>query len=323
MTHGEEMKAEFFIKYDGILEYNDSSVALRDFGESLVAFDALVKDFGQVFQIQAEIEIYATSHREGSHIVDLIFQIHESFNSLPIDSVEHLLEFLKIAGDQLFENALQFFNDLKDFHKTVNDFGSKHPVDIALFVLIIPWLFKIARKQRNNEMPADPKLSERIAKELYRIIRKNRFGSFINPLVNETAKSIEVSPDRFFKKNTAKIDDSNFEDYLGTDTEILPKLIDGNEYELRGEITSLKSTRGDSLTFQYPHKDKSYNLDLLPPPGKTTKAYTQYYKELVEISASVERHSLFKKPKLRLLDISFTQYSFDFKNGKSSNHSVE
>ena len=317
------MKAEFFIKYDGISEYNDSSVALRDFGESLVAFDVLVKDFGQIFRIQAEIEIYATSHRKGSYIVELIFKIHESLNSLPIESFEHLLEFLKITGDQLFENALQFFNDLKDFHKTVNDFGSKHPVDIALFALIIPWLFKIARKQRKNEMPADPKLSERIAKELYRIIRKNRFGTFINPVVNETAKSIEVSPDRYFKRNTAKIDDSNFEDYLGTDTEILPELIDGNDYELRGKITSLKSTRGDSLTFQYLHKNKSYNLDLLPPPGKTTKAYTQYYKELVDISASVERHSLFKKPKLHLFDISITQYSLNFTNGKSSNHSVE
>ena len=61
------MKSEFFIKYDGISEYDNSSVALHDFGESLVAFDTLVKDFGQIFRIQAEIEIYVTSHREGSH----------------------------------------------------------------------------------------------------------------------------------------------------------------------------------------------------------------------------------------------------------------
>lgn len=317
------METKFFIKYDGISKYDNSSVALHDFGESLVAFDTLVKDFGHIFRIQAEVEIYATSHREGSHIADLIFRIHESFNSLPIDSVEHLLEFLKIAGEQLFEIAYEFFTDLKDFHKTVNDFGTKYPVDIALFALIIPWLFKIVRKQRNTEFPADPKLSDRIAKELYKIIRKNRFGSFINPIVNETAKSIEVSSDRAFLKNTMKVDDSNFEDYLGTDTEILPELIDGNEYDLRGEITSLKSTRGDSLTFQFLKKEKSYNLDLLPPEGKTTKAYTQYYKEVVDISALVERRSIFKKPKLHLLDISLAQYPLDFKNGESSNHSVE
>jgi len=317
------METKFFVKYDGISKYDDSSVVLHDFGESLVAFDTLVKDVGHIFRIQTEIEIYATSHREGSHIVDLIFRIHESFNSLPIDSVEHLLEFLKIAGEQLFENASRFFSDLKDFHKTVNDFGAKHPIDIALLALIIPWLFRIARKQRNNELPVDSKLSERIAKELYKIIRKNRFGYFINPIVNETAKSIEVSSDRKFIKNTTKIDDGNFEDYLGTDTEILPELIDGNEYELKGEITSLKSTRGDSLTFQYSKKDKSYNLDLLPPSDKTTKAYTQYYKELVNISALVERHSFFKKPKLHLLDISLNQYQLDFKNDESSNHSVD
>ena len=143
--------------------------------------------------------------------------------------------------------------------------------------------------------------------------------NFINPVVNETAKSIEVSSDNNFVKNTAKIDDSNFEDYLGKDTEILPELLDGYECELRGEITSLKSTRGDSLTFQYIKKGKSYNLDLLPPSGKTTKAYTQYYKETVDLSATVERHSLFKKPKLHLLDISLTQYSLDFENSESSN----
>jgi len=313
------METKFFVKYNGISKHDDSIVALHDFGESLVAFDTLVKDFGHIFRIQAEIEIYATSHREGSHIVDLIFRIHESFNSLPIDTVEHLLEFLKIAGEELFENASRFFSDLKEFHKTVNDFGAKYPIDIAFFALIIPWLFKIVRKQRNNELPTDPKIPERIAKELYKIIRKNRFGYFINPIVNETAKSIEVSSDRAFIKNTTKIDDGNFEDYLGTDTEILPELIDGNEYDLRGEITSLKSTRGDSLTFQYSKKEKSYNLDLLPPEGKTTKAYTQYYKEFVDILALVERHSFFKKPKLHLLDISFIQYPLDFKNGDSSN----
>lgn len=314
------MEAKFFVKYDSASKYDDSSVALHDFGESLVAFDTLVKDFGQMFRIQAEIEIYASSHREGSHIVDLIFRVHESFDSLPIDSVGHLLEFLKITGEQLFENASRFFGGIKDLHKTVNDFGAKYPIDIALICLIIPWLFKITRKQRKNELPADPKLSERIAKELYKIIQKNRFGHFINPIVNETAKSIEVSPDRNFIKNTTKIDNTNFEDYLGTDTEILPELIDGNKYDLRGEITSLKSTRGDSLTFQYSKKDKAYNLDLLPPSGETTKSYTQYYKELVNISALVERHSVFKKPKLHLLDISLTQYPLDFKNSKSLNN---
>ena len=172
------METMFFVKYSGISEYDRSSVALHDFAESLVAFDTLVKDFGNIFRIQAEIEIYATSHREGSYIVDLIFRIHESFSSLPIDSVDHLLDFLRIVGDKLFENACIFFNDFKNLHKTVNDFGAKYPVDIALLAFIIPWLFKIARKQRNNELPIDTKLSERIAKELYNIIRKNRFGNF-------------------------------------------------------------------------------------------------------------------------------------------------
>ena len=306
------MEANFFIKYYGMSEHDDSSVALSHLGKSLVAFDALVKDFGHLFRVQTEIEIFATSHREGSHIVDLVFKIHESFHSLPIDTKDHLLEFLKIANAELVENALGFFNDMRDLHKTVNDYAAKYPLNIALFALIIPWLFKIVKKQRNNEIPADPKVPERIARELYKIIRKNHFGEFIDPVVNESVKAIEISPDRNFKINTAKIDDSNFEDYLGTDTEILPELEDGSEYELRGEITSLKSTRGDSLTFKYIYKEKEYNLDLFPPTGKTTKDYTPYYKEPVAITATVERYSLYKKPKLHLVEISFIQTSLGF-----------
>lgn len=207
------------------------------------------------------------------------------------------------------------YNGLSEYDNSniaLNDYGVKYPVDIALFALIIPWLFKIVRKQRKNELPTDPKISERIARELYKIIRKNKIGEFIKPITNESVKVIELSPDRSFQRDVAKIDDSNFEDYLGIDTEILPELEDGKDYKLNGEITSLKSTRGDSLTFQYINKEKEYNLDLFPPSGKTTKEFTQYYKENVEIAATVERYSLYKKPKLHLMDISFKQQHLDF-----------
>jgi hypothetical protein len=310
------MQTEFFIKYNGLPEYDNSNIDLGDLGKSLVAFDSLIKDLSHIFRVQTEIEIYATSHREGSHIVDLVFRVHESFKSLPIDSPEHLIEFLKIASDQLAGEAIEFFNDIKDLHKTVNDYGSKYPVNITLFALLIPWIFQIVRKQRKNALPADQKISERIARELFKIIHKNKFGEFIKPIINESSKAIELSPDRNFERAVTKIDESNFEDYLGKDTEILPELKDGNNYKLSGEITSLKSTRGDSLTFHYINKEKGYNLDLFPPTGKTTKEYTPYYKENVEVDVTVERYSFFKKPKLHLIDISFKQHQLDFSRNK-------
>ena len=74
-----------------------------------------------------------------------------------------------------------------------------------------------------------------------------------------------------FQRNFDKIDQTNVDDLLGKEDEILPELRDGILCHLKGEITSLKSTRGDSLTFHLEQKDKAFNLDLLPPKGKTTK----------------------------------------------------
>lgn len=306
------MKTNFYIKYQNKSDNNSSDIVLRDFGESLIAFDSLVKEFGQMFRIQTEIEVYATAKREGSYIVDLIFQVHDSFASLPIDNVDHLLEFLKIVGDQIHENAYNFFSDIRDLRKSVNDYGVKHPVDIAILALLIPLLFKAVKKLRRNKVFSDQELPVRIAKELYRIMSNNKFGQFLSPIVNDTAKSIELSTDKHFRKNTAKVDKNNVEEYLGEDAEVLPDLIDGNDYKLKGEITSLKSTRGDSLTFQYQYIGKSFNLDLLPPSETTTKAYTQYYKEEVEILATVERKSRYKKPKLHLAEIEIIQKQFEF-----------
>jgi len=305
------MKSELYIKYEGSISQDDSCVVLSDLGQSLIAFEELIKHLGHTFKLETDIGVYITSRRQGSQIIDVLVQIRETIDSLPFDSVEHLLEFLKLASHDLWQQATAFFDELKEVHRTVNDFGKEYPVNIALFVLLIPSIIKWVRGQRHKPSPVDNRISERLAKELFKLIQKNRFGNFIYPIVNESAKSIEVSTDRDFRKNTARVDTNNFEDYMGEETEILPHLEDSVECQLRGEITSLKSTRGDSLTFHFQDKGKVYNLDLFPREGKTTKHYVQFYKENVEVRAIVERTSVYKKPKLHILDLSLVQPELD------------
>lgn len=147
---------------------------------------------------------------------------------------------------------------------------------------------------------------------MYGLIKRNGFKGFISPIVNETAGEIQISPDRNFMFGSARINDTNFEDYLTAENEILPDFVNGVEVVLEGEITSLKSTRGDSLTFQYIDSGTVYNLELFPPNGKNTKNYVKFYKEKVRVTATVERISMYKKPKLNLIDIEQIQASFDF-----------
>jgi hypothetical protein len=104
---------------------------------------------------------------------------------------------------------------------------------------------------------------------------------------------------------------------LTVDNEILPDLVNGLEVVLDGEITSLKSTRGDSLTFQWIDSGTVYNLELFPSSGKNTKNYVKFYKEKVRVTAVVERVSMYKKPKLHLLEIEHVQFSLDLDQGIS------
>lgn len=305
------MKAKLYIKYTGSNPEDDSSIPLSDLGKSLISFERIITDISDLLGISTKVEVLATTHREGSHIIDLLLQVSESIDYLPFDSPEQFLEFLKLANDELWRQATEFLNDLKEAHRTINDFGSKHPVDLTLLALLIPWLLSIVRKQRETPLSVDPKMSDRIAKQVYRLIEKNRFGMFVKPISEETAQSIDVSTDKNFKRNSTRIDSHNFEEYMGKDTEILPDLLHDSEHVFTGSITSLKSTRGDSLTFHFLSRGKAYNLDLYPQPLKTTKNYTHLYQEQVRLVARVERNSMFKKPKLHMINIEKLQQELD------------
>jgi hypothetical protein len=306
------MNAELFLKYSGSYTENDSEIPLSDLGKSLVSFENLVTDLIKICRINGDVVVTATTTREGSHIVDTIIHINGAVGQLPFDSPEYLIQYLKLVGDESWRIATNFFNDLNNVRDGLNSYFSQRPVDFAALSGLIAYLISKAQEQKHTPIPKDNELPKRIAKELYGLIKRNGFKGFIAPIVNETAGEIQISPDRDFKFGSARINDTNFEDYLTAENEILPDFVNGVEVVLEGEITSLKSTRGDSLTFQYLDLDNVYNLELFPPKGKTTKNYVKFYKEKVRVTATVERISMYKKPKLHLLCIEQIQASFDF-----------
>lgn len=272
----------------------------------LVGFDSLIRDLIKTTRIQGEVSIQAASYREGSIIVDALVYIKDYVEQLPFEKIDELLEFLKIANAVAWEKAVRYFNEIKPGYRTLNDYFVNYPLDLALLTIVIVELIDRAKKFKKQPNIQNDDLPEKIAQELHKRINKHAFKLALKPIVDDKISSIEVSPDKDFKRS-AIIDQNNFHNYLGEDDMILPHLENSGIYNFKGKVTSLKSTRGDSLTFKYVYKSKDYNLDLLPPDGDTTKSYTDYYKEKVNLKAEVIRVSLYKKPKLKLISIELQQ----------------
>ena len=302
-----EINSSIHLRYKGVDNTDDSCLDLSDLGKSLVGFDKLLRELVKITKVNADVSIKTTAFRDGSVIVDLLIKLQELSEQVPFDRVNDLLDYLKIANDIAWEEAVHFFQEISSKSKSVYDYLSNHPVELTGISIVLVKLMEFARKNKNQPCLDCEKIPRRVAFELNRLIQKKRgFKIALKPLIEDKASSIEVSSDRKFKKRTL-IDQNNFHEYLGEEEKILPHLENGNICPLIGEIRSLKSTRGDSLTFKYDYKNKTYNLDLLPPDGVSTKKYTDYYKERVVIEAEVVRASLYKKPKLKLQTIDFQQ----------------
>lgn len=300
------MEPNLHFKFNPCEGEDVDEIALIDLGASLVGFDRLVRELIKTTRIKGVVSIRAAAFREGSIIIDALVEIKDFVEELPFETISDLLDFLKISSSVAWETAMEFFNEFKDGYDSLEKYFTKHPVSLGLIAIAITVLIDKAKNYKKLPRTPSDDLPERIAVELHKRIQKHAFKLAFKPIIEDKVSSIHVSPNKNFI-GSAKIDQTNFQDYLGENDMILPHLENGSIYDLKGEITSLKSTRGDSLTFQYRFKSKKYNLDLLPPLGETTKNYTDYYKENVNLNSEVIRASLYKKPKLKLINIELQQ----------------
>ena len=299
-----------FLRYKGEEETDDSTISLAELGASLAGFDTIFKEFAKILRIDIEPEVQATANREGSFIVDIAAWWKDTGDTLPFHSVDDFLTFLRIAGDPMLKDAEAFFNVVLAEKRTLNDWVAANPMDAGFY----GWLFaKVSKKLMKRagdfkrRIDADAKdLPKRIQLVLQKLITKKGFKKALIPMTENKAASIELSDNPEFK-DSARVDQANLSDYLADDDMILPHLIDGHSYDLNGTVTSLKATRGDRLTLQIHHDAEDHNLDALPARGLTSKHYTDYYQEDVQVHAEVMRTSLYKKPKLRIQRIERVQ----------------
>lgn len=298
-----------YIRLVGSDDKNRSAIPLTDLSTSLIGIERVLEDFAKICRLNGEIVLTANPPEEGSFVIGICLDLKLGYGQLPFEHISHLLEFLKISSETALNEAHSFFKELNNIRGGLNLYFEKHSFESFLLALVAPKLFDIAKKMKRSPLPPDDKTPKRIAKELHNMIKRNRFKRFIWPIVNDTVGSIEISPNRDFRNNASRIDNDDFDQLLGKDNEILPELVNSEIYDMVGTITSLKNTRGDILTFRYTSQFGTYNLVLYPPDGIDTRHYIRYYKECVVIKAKVYRTSLYKKPNLKMMDMTLSQPS--------------
>lgn len=306
------MKTNIHFKFNSF-EENTDNLNLEDLGYSLIGFDSLIKKITKITNIQGDVEVYASNYRDGSVIVDAVIEIIQVIDQLPFENLSDYANLIELALEFSTEQATQLLNEVRSFYGSANEYFSKHPIDLMLIAAAITFLIKKAKSHKTEKDLLKSDLPKKVADELFHLMNKHTFNKALTPVIDDKIESIEISPNREFQRSV-KINQNNFHEYLLDDDKILPHLINGKQYDLIGTITSLKSTRGDSITFCLNYKDKQYNLDLLPPEGITTKQYTKYYKEKVNLHAEIARTSFYKKPKLCLIAIDFYQGALELES---------
>jgi hypothetical protein len=308
------MQQSLFIRYVGAGS-DDSQVPLSDLGVSLLGVERAYKDLSYAIGIKAELELSAKGTSNGSLVVQALVTLPDTLPYL-FNSNQELLDFLRIEGAAAYEQGCRILNEIKDGATVIEEYYAQRPISLLIVVGCLNKLWglmlKLGKEMKNKgedeaiRILAD-EAPENVLRRLAVAIKRHRLRDVVRPIANESVKEISFDTDKDFK-NSAKINEANFEALLSEDDTILPDFQDGKICVIRGKITSIKGTRGDSLTFNYETLDgTSYNLDLFPEDNHTTKAYISFYKEEIKISAEVVRSSMYKKPKLKLVDISKIQ----------------
>lgn len=295
------MPQPYYLRFIPHKDLPQNEVELRALGESLIGFSRITSEFSKVLGIRGEISVTATHTHEGSLIVETLLDL-QSAGVEVFESAQALYDFLKITSHEAWKEAIEVLGKIQDGYEDIEEYYAKNPIQLLAVAGAITWLFKKARNQKEKPQLDDPELPHRIANSLFELLKTKAFRRLFEPIIQDVVQSIEFSERKDFHE-AAKVDQRNLQDYLPEEEQILPHLLPETEHLLSGLVTSMKSTRGDSLTFHYESGGKAYNLDLLPEHGKTTKAYTGFYKERIITDVVIIRDSMYKKPKLRIKTI--------------------
>lgn len=294
---------------------NDKQAAGYDLGllgESFTGFNDVFKELFTISKIQGDLVLRTTKISQGSidvqNIVDVVI------NGTPFSSVSDLLDFLRVADQQLYQEASNFFNAIGNGHKAVNDFFKEYEFSGAVvsglvsgfIVSAVEWS-GLQKKRVTTEDSAGNQISETTARKLRTLVLGGKFKRALKPISENSVSKVALAS-HSVKKVVTNISEVELGNYLPDDEEILPQLVNGTVIQLVGEIQALQSTKGETVKFKAAEIEKKFQLlTAYPADGKQTEDYKDFYKKQVILTAEVFRKTLYKKPELIIQDIKLSQ----------------
>lgn len=307
--------ANLFLRFKGPDPEHDSEVPLGALADSLAEFDGLFRELFRILGVSGEPKISATAARDGSIIIDLLLALPNTPDVPPFLQSTEMIDFLRLVGGPTWDEVNARLNDIIPSAATgygsIEKWVSEHPVTSGAIGMALKKLFDKATKSKDRPDLKDRELSASLAEDLHRLHRHGDFARPLRPIMYGEASSIEVSDNRQFRSRTT-VDADNVGQYAPESMQVLPQLRDGEACQLVGELTSLKGTRGDSMTLQTRIDLVQYNLALAPADGKSSKDYRDLYQERVLVDAKIQRDSPYVKPKLLLGTMELRQSGLDF-----------
>lgn len=307
------MEPNLLIKYT---EQNEASEGydLGLLGESFSGFNDVFKELFEISEMQGDLVIKTTSISEGSIDVHNLIQV---ISSAPFHDVKDLLNFLQVVDHSLYEKASEFFSEIGNGHKTVNDFFNHNQFDsnliTALIAVYFPSMISWAGKQKDRLFTRDENgntLPEAFAKKLQQMIKKGKYKKVLKPLTENNVSKMQVAATRN-SGYMVSIDETNLGNYLPDDEKILPDLENGSVHTFTGEILALQSTKGETLKVKVHGIDPKYQLLVAhPTDGKKTEDYKDFYKQQINLKVEIYRKTFFKRPELIIKEIKPLQGKF-------------
>lgn len=304
------MKDSLLIEYK--YDPNDG-FDLKLVGESFVGFDALLKDILDTAHLKDKVEIKPIRIEHGS--IDL-YNALTIIDTSPFNNVQDFLDFLKLAGPDLLHQANNFFSTANEVRKTVNDYFKEYPADVQLETLIINYIVThmlVARKlKKNSSSITDKDGTPKQINSMRRMIFSGRYKRALMPIAEGKTTSITLRSVDDKSKPKATFTESNIEDYLPDEAQILPEFINGEKVTLTGQLLNLQSAKGDEVKLRIDNIDRNNNLLVgFPAHGADTKDYVHLYKKRVHIEAEIYRKTLYKRPELVILEMTESQQQIE------------
>lgn len=287
------------------------SFDLVSLSEIFSGLDLVIKELYEISNINGDFNLKVDGVEEGSVIVTLYTDI---ISNLPFDKAQDFYNFLIVASPELYLKVSQFFSDIKNIHRTINDYFALNPLDqqllTALFAIFVTNMVGKAQKYKNNPVVSEndkTTMPQTYAYKLHNMVLSKKFKKVVLPVAEDKIKSIKFGTDRNFNAS-AVIDNLNFENYLSDDEKILPDFVNGQIVKLKGKIVGIQSTRGEILKFRALEIDPKYQLLVVRlDDGKSSENYLNFYKKQVNLEAEVFRNSLYKKPEIIIKEINLLQ----------------